>query len=77
MTDPILTNIPQKEVESLLIRAGFEKRSKQGGSHVRYKLKGVPNAFIVLSGHGRNPDTKDYQVKQVRELLQRLGLIEE
>lgn len=77
MTDPVLTDIPQKEIETLLILCGFEERRKQGGSHVRFKLKGSPNSLVVLSGHGKNPMTPFYQVRQVRKLLLRLGLVED
>lgn len=76
-TDPILVDILQTDVERLLISCGFELRTRQGGSHRRYKLAGTPNAFITLSGHGKRAKLPFYQVAQVRELILRLNLVEE
>lgn len=69
--------IKLEDVERLLLECGFKKRKSQSGSHRRYKLEGVSNSFVQLSGHGKNPTLKFYQVIQVIELLEELDLIRE
>lgn len=64
------------DIEKLLFRCGFTKRNKQGGSHSRYKLKGVPNTLIVLAGHGKNPKVPAYQIEQVVKMIIDLDLVE-
>lgn len=63
------TNIDFAQLRSLLVRLGFEERIK--GSHHIYARADVPEILNLQPKEGK---AKPYQVKQVRNVLQKRGL---
>jgi predicted RNA binding protein YcfA (HicA-like mRNA interferase family) len=62
--------IKSKELEVLLLRLGFQKKTGKG-SHVKWVKKGLPP--IVVATHSK--EIKPYQVKQVIQVLRIGGLL--
>ncbi len=59
--------IKSRELETLLLRLGFQKKSGKG-SHVKWIKEGLPP--IVIATHSK--EVKPYQLKQVIQVL-RIG----
>lgn len=59
--------IKRKELETLLLRFGFQKKPGKG-SHIKWIKKGLPP--IVIATHSK--EVKPYQLKQVIQIL-RIG----
>jgi predicted RNA binding protein YcfA (HicA-like mRNA interferase family) len=65
-------NIRFDDLRNLLIRLGFQERSR--GSHHVFVRKGVEHLInLQTEGHMAKP----YQVRQVRAVIRRYGLEEE
>lgn len=70
-TDPVLSNIPWKDVETLLKALGAEIDTSSEGSRVRVILSGVPGVF-----HRPHPrkETEKGAVHSVRKFLLKAGV---
>lgn len=65
-------NVRFSEIEGLLGRAGFAL-DRQRGSHRVYTHPAFPDAIVVVQP-GKDGKAKGYQVKQVIDLIDALGL---
>lgn len=65
-------NVRFGELEGLLGRVGFEL-GRQRGSHRVYTHPDFPDAIVVVQP-GKDGKAKGYQVKQVIDLIDALGL---
>lgn len=65
-------NVRFRELEGLLARIGFEL-DRQRGSHRVYSHPDFPTAIVVVQP-GKDGKAKGYQVKQVIDLIDALGL---
>ena len=61
-----LESLKFSQIENILISFGFEIQKKTRGSHIKYRNKSS-NISLILSPH--NGDIKNYQKKQVRDIL--------
>lgn len=67
-------NIPFDSMRNLLRAMGFKERQRRGGSsHYVYKMEGIPGFIVIQEKKGK---VKTYQVRQIRNLIEKHGLAE-
>ena len=65
-------NIPFEQLCNLLRRLGFHERIPKSSHHV-FSREDVPELIVLQEEKGK---AKDYQVKQVRDLLNKYKIVE-
>lgn len=67
-------NIPFDALRNLLKSLGFEERQRRrGSSHYVYAKEGIPEFIDIQAEKGK---AKIYQVRQIRNLIEKYGLAE-
>jgi len=70
---PIPKDISYEEMAKLLLSVKCRERKATGTRHRQFTYPGFPEVITLM----QNEDVKEYKIKQVRELLKFIGIIEE